>query len=525
MGRILHLRDQGQVKFYEQSTNGESRVIVQAPDALVADLTITLPSALPAGTQLLSLTALGVVTPVADGTSGYFLRTDGAGSFTWATGATSLDEAYNNGHAVTIDAGAIGLTAGPGAVTSLLTLAQGNTASTAALLSIANSGTGNCISLAQAAAAQGIYVMEAANSHAADFQKSDAGNAACVNIVNSGVGPGLKIAQKAEGTALEINKSTGGASNALTVVNSGTGVGITVDQVGNGNAASFTKTSTDASSAVIVSVQSGSGVGLYVNNGRAGSGVRIDQDASTTTGALAININATGTGVLITQSASGSGIKVAIPVDGADGIYIYKNDTTAPGLASGTCLKITNSSGVNPVNIIQVHTGSAHVVSISNSGSGYDVRGHSGNWFCTPAGYGYFGSINHPKAAQCQNATVNMITTSTAYENRGTISVTVPSTGSTSVRLASWSQITPSTSGSSANFYTRIKRDGNLIASGIIYSDNGWGGARAGIEWIDINPGAGAHSYTYEIRAISSDVRHEHSEIIGVLVNCSGTSC
>lgn len=79
----IDLENQGLLKLLELTTNGTNYVALQAPASLSADKTYILPSA--------------------DGTSGQFLQTDGAGTMTWATasgsgspGGNSAEPQYNS---------------------------------------------------------------------------------------------------------------------------------------------------------------------------------------------------------------------------------------------------------------------------------------------------------------------------------------------------------------------------------------------------------------------------------------------
>ena len=168
------------------------------------------------------------------------------------------------------------------------------------------------------------------------------------HIDTTGVhGPKVTITQSNNDNALVVNETSVSSNNALVVNNSGTGAGIQINQVGNGNALAITKTSTDANSTVLVTVSSGTGVGVYVVNKGIGDSIRVN------------------------TSNSGSGIKVELPTDGCNGMVVSKTDTTVAGLASGYCLQISNSSGATPVVINQFNVGNVPVIDVANSGTGY----------------------------------------------------------------------------------------------------------------------------------------------------------
>jgi hypothetical protein len=105
-----------------------------------ANLTYTLPTAYPV-------------------ISGYVLTSTDAGVMSWsavgATTVTDLDTAYNGGAGVTVDAGAVTLTATNAANNTVFTLVQSDTA-TAKGMTITNAGTGNSIDIQGLAAGKDI---------------------------------------------------------------------------------------------------------------------------------------------------------------------------------------------------------------------------------------------------------------------------------------------------------------------------------------------------------------------------------
>jgi hypothetical protein len=105
-----------------------------------ANLTYTLPTAYP-------------------GVSGYVLTSTDAGVMSWsavgATTVTDLDTAYDGGAGITVDAGAVTLTATNAANNTALTLVQSDTA-TAKGMTITNAGTGNSIDIQGLAAGKDI---------------------------------------------------------------------------------------------------------------------------------------------------------------------------------------------------------------------------------------------------------------------------------------------------------------------------------------------------------------------------------
>jgi hypothetical protein len=81
--------------------------------------------------------------PSADGSASQYLQTDGSGGVTWASGTSgSLDDAYNAGATITVDAGAVQLNTGH-ATNDMFVLAK--TTGSGDAIQVTNSGTGKDI--------------------------------------------------------------------------------------------------------------------------------------------------------------------------------------------------------------------------------------------------------------------------------------------------------------------------------------------------------------------------------------------
>lgn len=271
-----------------------------------------------------------------------------------------------------------------------------------AALSVANSGSGNAVSIAnnttstsavgividQSAAATGIRINENGNGTALYISKSNTGNATLIDVYNTGTGRALFIQQYGEAEALHVNKTSAGASVAVSIYNAGINAALAVSNIGDGDSIIVSK-STGVNGNPIRISNSGTNSGMLVTQYGNAEGIKIQQSGTIGAGALTIICTHTAgvvDAIRVTQSNSGSGMQVTLPTDGSDGVYILKTNTLGPGLASGACLSIRNSSGATPVLVRQVHTGSATVVSINNSGSGFDIRGNDGTWYATPLG-------------------------------------------------------------------------------------------------------------------------------------------
>ena len=74
----------GEVRWYELAANGSNYTAFKAADAMAANVTYTLPAA--------------------DGTAGYYLKTDGSGNLSWAAGGTGSDAISLQGYSVSTTA-------------------------------------------------------------------------------------------------------------------------------------------------------------------------------------------------------------------------------------------------------------------------------------------------------------------------------------------------------------------------------------------------------------------------------------
>ncbi|MEI6091560.1 MAG: hypothetical protein WCR42_13985 [bacterium] len=102
--------------------------------------------------------------PIDDGTSGQVLSTDGSGVLSWVTagggGSSSLDDAYNLGRSITVDAGAVQLN---GSNAADETLEIFNTDNGGAVL-IENTGTGNSLRVNDTASDTSPFIIDASGN-------------------------------------------------------------------------------------------------------------------------------------------------------------------------------------------------------------------------------------------------------------------------------------------------------------------------------------------------------------------------
>lgn len=370
MGRNIDCRNRGQVKLFESSVNGENKVAIQAPVTLAADIAITLPTALGAETDLLTMSSAGQVAVVPMGTPGQFLKVNGSATgYDWGNETSTLQTAYDGGEGVATDSGAITLTntaaneamvinqsandeairiehtntgspnalqiTNAGTGRGIDVVANGNCAGirvaksnvgNASCLVVANSGTGNGLNIQQYGAAQGIYVSQAGNSHAADLQKSSTDNAAALKVANSGTGAAVQIDQT-------------GVGHALTITNANVNNGINIAQNANGIALAVAKSNTGSTS-----------MSTFINEG-------------------------SGEAIVVTQrTTAGKAVR----------IYQQTNDEA---------LRIEKSGTGTGAAVMVYNTGTSPSINISSAGSGKDVEGTGNTWSVDKAGNALFASM------------------------------------------------------------------------------------------------------------------------------------
>jgi len=195
--RKLNMTDRGEVYFWESRTNGTNTLMLRAPASVASNVTWDLPNA--------------------DGASGEFIKTDGAGVLSWGNaGAASLDSAYDNGASITADAGTVTITAATN--NPMLTLTQSGVVA-ADVLSISTAGTG-----------QGINVTTGEITVAGDINASSnvvLGNSGVVKIGDTDISrSAANTVQIADTLSLEGNN--GKTSLTIDANDSDTDAGLTI---------------------------------------------------------------------------------------------------------------------------------------------------------------------------------------------------------------------------------------------------------------------------------------------------------
>lgn len=326
MGRILKLTDQGEARFYEGIAGGTSKISLKAPATLAADFSLTLPSALPGSTEFLTLSATGVIAT--------------------ASGASTLQQAYDNGPNIVLDTDPIGLSQANN--NSVITIAKTG-AGAGILIDMDNDGTGKAVYLKQdglTAAGGSVHLECTVNNTGAPVltvDKTASGGGNLVQISNSGTGDSLRIANTANGGAVSITKTASGAGTLLNLDNDGTGTTLNIDNSANAPGIVVLKTGTGAGDAVSISNQ-GSGRCLF-----------LDQSV-TNANALRVDSNRNFTNIQVNKSGTGAGSGIAI----AD-------------LGTGASLDITKGGNGIAINIAKSASGAGACIAVDNDGTGVGV--------------------------------------------------------------------------------------------------------------------------------------------------------
>ena len=261
-------------------------------------------------------------------------------------------------------------------------------ASTIPVLKFANAGTGKDISGTSAtwsvSKTGAITISEATNETKLSITKSGTGSGHVVYVANSGTGAGLYVNNVGAGTdgygilinqeknyhGLFIQKTSSGIGNLIQISNSGTGYdvygtggfwkisntgSITISEATNETKLSITKSGTGAGNVVSIS-DAGTGKSLYVN-----------------------------------QTHVGPGSGFAFQIDNAgDDCSIYVNHTGTLGAGQSVAAFYSATAQTAGDSILGVTAASASttkpVIRITNSGTGYDIYGSSGNWRTSKTG-------------------------------------------------------------------------------------------------------------------------------------------
>jgi hypothetical protein len=328
-------------------------------------------------------------------------------------GPVTLDDAYNGGRTITVDAGAVVLNQSTGtnalevnqtgagdaiAITlatdltnQALVVTEDNVVRTSSMIEVTrqanatgrvididNNGAGAGIYIAQgsgsgtAAALQlylngasttdrGIYVTETAVARSATMM-SLARNAAAsgnvANLINAGSGNALGITQSGAGGAINISLVTSLVNQAINV---------TEDNVIRTTPVVAITTQANRTGTVFTLTAQGTGVGIQLNQSGAADAFQVAQSG-------------VGHGISTLQSGVGSGHRSLLSVSLLAQAFVATEDDVARSTAmvqltrqasaTGHVLDITNTATATSRSIDIVHTGSATAVNIAMSGGG-----------------------------------------------------------------------------------------------------------------------------------------------------------
>lgn len=368
--RKVSLTNDGVLELYEAEVNGTNCITMKAPSSFVGNYTMTLPTALGAETDLLTMSSAGQVAVLPIGTPGYYLKVNSSGNgYDWGVIAASLQAAYNGGQSITTGSGQITLT--NTAANEAMVINQ-SANDEAIRIEHTNTGSPNALQITNAGTGRGIDVVANGNCAGIRVTKSNVGNASCLVVANSGTGNGLNIQQygAAQGIyvsqagashAADFQKSSTNASAALRVVNSGTGAAVQIDQTGVGHA-------------------------LTITNANVNNGINIAQNANGI--ALAVAKSNTGSASMSTFINEGSGEAIVVTQRTTAGkavrIYQQTNDEA---------LRIEKSGTGTGAAVMVYNTGTSPSINISTGGSGKDVEGTSNTWSVDKAGNALFASM------------------------------------------------------------------------------------------------------------------------------------
>jgi hypothetical protein len=335
--RIVRLFNQGEVRLFEASTNGDSKVTLKAPAALAADIAVILPSSLPAGTQLLVIDTAGQIASVADGSPGEFLTTDGTGSYSWGVAASSLQLAYNGGATIDSTSGAVGISAN--ATSNALEVVQSGAGKAVAVtggVSITgNSTLTGTVDITSDTTIGGDATISGTLDVTGDITGSHIG------LTNTSTHSALGIIQSTPNQAVFIRQDAVGSAGLKVVMNAtgSTSYGIEIDS----------------------SISSNTSPALWIHNSASNSKqVKIEKTDGGTGGCVEISSNGTSEPTVKIISANTTSVNcIALGVVGSGGstcIALQRNDTNN----NDPIITITNSGGSRNKDI-QGHGSSWHI--------------------------------------------------------------------------------------------------------------------------------------------------------------------
>jgi len=199
--------------------NGTPDATLNGEDAYIKG-TLEVDSAVRFDASTLTLRGVAYTLPAADGAASQYLQTDGSGALSWAAGTSgSLDDAYNGGVAVTVDAGAIALTNNAANNTGLLSLAK----------SPVGAQSGDLLAITAGANASGDLIQLANSGTGKDI----AGTGATWSVTKAGAGTFDSLSTTGDVSVGGVLTSTNFYQAAIAAAAAGN-VNLTVDAAGNG---------------------------------------------------------------------------------------------------------------------------------------------------------------------------------------------------------------------------------------------------------------------------------------------------
>jgi hypothetical protein len=356
--RQINITNEGQVSFFENETNGNNAVSLKAPASLAADIAIVLPDSLPATTKLLTISSAGEMLALADGTSGYFLQTDGAGNYIWAVGASTLQIAYNGGKTIDASAGAVDITA---------------SSTDSAVIIEQEDGYGTALNVIGYAAFEGdtdwtgdVDITGNVTITGDSTATGDSEVDGVVTINNTSTDNALTVNQTGVGYAgiKVVMGATGSASYGIEVTN--TAAGSTSYPIYVHTSASNTKL------AAFIKTDGGNGGGVYiednaVSTGADGTAALYINNSGTSDGHRSLKIAHSHSGDIVVITRSSHALS-----DGSSAISITDYSTGAhDAISIVTNTTSTLSQIISATNFTAYHDGRLYCHSISNNGSYY----------------------------------------------------------------------------------------------------------------------------------------------------------
>jgi hypothetical protein len=188
------------------------------------------------------------------------------------------------------------------------------------------------------------------NFLALQVTKTNVGSTGAAEISNDGTGPALDVNQNGNGIGLRVTKTNAGGAHVISITNSGSGDALQINQNIDGIAIEVLRTTIGVAN-VIQITNSGMGNALEINQHADGIGLEVNQ-----TSAVAISD-------LIKINNSSAGTALRITQDGANSALVLNQNVNAIVL-----------------DINKTTTGSANIIDIDQSGSGYEIEGTGNLW-------------------------------------------------------------------------------------------------------------------------------------------------